>query len=171
MRDNGTNNLFNDQNIELERLWWVVKTWGVLPLWRWHGYMAPKTPYFQRCCHPMTPYFCWLSLLSPKDPTFFVKCGLFHCSHPKTPLCDKSFLPFLMFFLQIPAFRALTDRSKVTFSPNAPWFWTKIWLLTQWPLIFWDYSHRMPSLWKCVPYTRIHLILESLPPPVKTWRQ
>ena len=32
---------------------------------------APKTSYFQRCCHPMTPYFCWLSLLSLKDPTIF----------------------------------------------------------------------------------------------------
>ena len=39
------------------------------PLWRWIGDKAPKIPYFQRCCHPITPYFCWLSLLSPKDPT------------------------------------------------------------------------------------------------------
>ena len=30
-----------------------------------------KDPCFQRCCHPMTPCFCWSSLLSPKDPTFF----------------------------------------------------------------------------------------------------
>ena len=44
---------------------------GALPLWRWRGCKAPKTTYFQRCCHPMTPYFCWLFLLSPKDPTFF----------------------------------------------------------------------------------------------------
>ena len=44
---------------------------GQLPLWRWRGCKAPKTPYFQRCCHPVTPYFCWLSLLSPKDPTIF----------------------------------------------------------------------------------------------------
>ena len=44
---------------------------GALPLWRWRGCKAPKTPYFQRCCHPMTPYFCWLSLLSSKDLKFF----------------------------------------------------------------------------------------------------
>ena len=60
---------------------------GGLPLWRWRGCKAPgKTPYFQRYCHPMTPYFCWLSLLSPKDPTYFGEIGLLNRSHPKTPL-------------------------------------------------------------------------------------
>ena len=109
-----------------------------LPLWRWRGCKAPKTPYFQRCCHPMTPYFCWLSLLSLKDPHFMVKCGLFYRSHPRPPffflhlaatgsyflfqfhrLIDH-FSHFRRFFPQIPAFKALTERSKVTFSPNAP---------------------------------------------------
>ena len=59
---------------------------GALPLWRWRRCKAPKIPYFQCWCYPMTPYFCWLSLMSLKDPTFFlVKYGLFDRSHPKTP--------------------------------------------------------------------------------------
>ena len=71
------------------------------------------------------------------------------------------FAIFDNFFFQIPAFKAFTERSKVTFSPNAPLFWTKNWFLTQWSLILWDcVLTECPSLWKCEPYTRIHLILE-----------
>ena len=103
---------------------------GALPLWRWRGCKAPKTHYFQRCCHPITTYFCWLSLLSPKDPTFFGEMHL-HLLFLHTPVTGSYFLfqfhrqidrfcHFQRFFLQIPAFKALTERSKVTFSPNAP---------------------------------------------------
>ena len=76
------------------------------------------------CCHPKTPHF-------------LVKCGLFDHSHPKTPyffciwlqqeatfcfnFIDKLII-FAIFddFVQIPAFKAFTERSKVTFLPNTP---------------------------------------------------
>ena len=55
-----------------------------LPLWRWRGCKAPKTPIFSAakwlhifadclCCHPKTHFFCemWVfRSLSPKDPLF-----------------------------------------------------------------------------------------------------
>ena len=59
---------------------------GGLPLWRWCRCKAPKTPYFQCYCHPMTPYFCWLSLLSSKDPTFFGEMWALRSFSPKDPL-------------------------------------------------------------------------------------
>ena len=82
---------------------------------RWWGCKAPKTPYFQRCCHRMTPYFCLLSLLSPKDLTFFGEMWALWSVSPKDPLffafgCHKkllfvsisstnwSFLPFSTIF-------------------------------------------------------------------------
>ena len=112
---------------------------GALPLWRWHRCKAPKTPYFQRCCHPMTPYFCWLSLLSPKDPTFFVKCGLFNLSHPKTPYFLHSAATgnyfLFQFYRQIDHFCHFRQ-----FSFANSCFWSAHWkiksnFLTQCPLI------------------------------------
>ena len=106
------------------------------PLWRWRRCKAPKTSYFQCCCYPMIPYLCWLSLLSPKDPTLFwwnVGPLITLTQRPPTFCIQlpqeatfynfinnlRSFLPFsTIFFLQIPAFKALTKKSKVTFSPN-----------------------------------------------------
>ena len=146
----------------------------------------------------MTPYFCWLSLLSPKDPT----CELFDRSHPKTSIfCIRlpleaticfnfinklnyffytwqidHFCLFRRFFFQIPAFKALTERSEVTFSPNAP-YWTKIWLLTQWPLIFWDCvlcPRAQPlEVWALHPYPFDNGVLPPPPPracsSIKGW--
>ena len=70
---------------------------GALPLWRWRGYKDLKTPYFQRCCHPMTRYFCWLSLLSPKDPTFFCEMWALRSLSPKTPYKTNHFCHFRRF--------------------------------------------------------------------------
>ena len=120
----------------------------------------------------MTPYFCWLSLPSPKDPTFWWNVDPLITSHPKTPYFLHSaatgsyflfqflrqidhFCHFCHFFFQIPAFKALTERSEVTFSPSAPQFWTKIWLLTQWPSFLRLCSHQMPQtleVWALHPY-------------------
>ena len=58
---------------------------GALPLWRWCRCKAPKTPYFQCCCHPMTHIFADCLCCHQKTPHFLVKCGLFDRSHPKTP--------------------------------------------------------------------------------------
>ena len=51
-------------------------------------YKAPKTPYFQPCCHPMTPYVCWLSLqmLSPNDPLATVLGEMWAFQSLKDPL-------------------------------------------------------------------------------------
>ena len=88
---------------------------------------------------PNDPIFCWLSLLSPvpKDPTFFGEMWALRSLSPKDPLffafgCHRKllfvsisstnliiFAIFDIFFSNaLPAFKALTERSKVTFSPN-----------------------------------------------------
>ena len=59
---------------------------GVLSLWRWCRCKAPKAPYFQCCCLPLTPYFCWLSLLLLKDLTFFGEMWALRSLSPKDPL-------------------------------------------------------------------------------------
>ena len=74
------------------------------------------------------------------------------------------FCHFRRFFLQIHAFKALTERSKVTFSPNAP-LNQNLASHPMTPHFLRLCSYRMPaSLWKCEPYTRIHLILQCPPP-------
>ena len=156
---------------------------GGLPLWRWRGCKAPKTPYFQCCCHPMTPYFCWLSLLSPnKDlATLFGEMWALRSLSPKGLLffafghrkllfvsissTNWSFLPFSTIFFSNSYFkRSLKDQ--------------KYNILTQCPLILNQNlasnpmthhflrlcSHRMPQPLKVWAYTRIHLILECFSP-------
>ena len=88
---------------------------GALPLWRWCRCKAPKTALFSVLLSPNDPYFCWLSLLSPKDPTFFGEMWALRSLSPKDPLflafgCHKkllfvlisstnwSFLPFSTVF-------------------------------------------------------------------------
>ena len=128
-----------------------------LPLWRWCGYKAPKTALLS----PNDPIFLLIVFaVTQKTPHFLVKCGLFDCSHPKTPPpYDKSFLPFLTFFLllQIPAFEALTERSKVyELSYPMPLIWNQN--LAYHPMTphFWRLcSHRMPKpfeVWALHPY-------------------
>ena len=76
----------------------------------------------------MAPYFCWLSLLSPKKlqktPHFLVKCRLFDRSHPKTlPPCDTHFCHFGRCFLCANSCFGSAHRkikSIWTFLPNAP---------------------------------------------------
>ena len=77
-----------------------------------------------------------LRSVSPKDPLFFA----FGC-HRKLlfvsiSLTSWSFLPFSTIFFQIPAFKALTERSKVTFSPKAPNFEPKFCLSPNDPSFF-----------------------------------
>ena len=75
---------------------------GALPLWRWHGCKAPKTPYLQCCCHPMTPYFLLIvSAITQRSHTFGVKCRLFDRSHPKTPYFSHSAATGSYFLFQI----------------------------------------------------------------------
>ena len=156
---------------------------GALPLWKWRGCKAPKTPYFQCCCHPMSPYICWLSLLSPKDPTFLVNVDSSITLTQRLPYFLHStatgsyflfqfhrqidhFCHFWRFCFQIPAFKALTERSKVTFSPNAPNFEPKFGFSPNDPSFFEIlFLPNAPAFGSaCDPYTRIHLILECPPP-------
>ena len=61
--------------------WYVVPPCDIDELWQIHlGPPGGHSHYGgdvdirlqrQHCCHPMTPYFCWLSLLSPKRPHIF----------------------------------------------------------------------------------------------------
>ena len=76
-----------------------------------------------------------------------------------------NFCHFRRFFVQIPVFKTLSETSKVTFSPNDPLILSQ--QLASHPMtphFLRLFSHRMPSLWKCEPYIRIHLISEY--PPV-----
>ena len=152
-----------------------------LPLWRWCGCTAPKTPIFSAAVTQCPHIFANCLCCHPKTPHFLVKHGPFNRSHPKTPYfmhlaATGSYFLFQLhrqvgYFchfwrflcVQIPTYKGLTERSKVTFSPNAPNFEPELWLLTQWPLILWDLcSHRMlqpMEVWALL-YTHIHLILE-----------
>ena len=160
---------------------------GALPLWRWRGCKAPKTPYFQRCCHPMTPYFCWLSLLSPKCEMWALRS-----LSPKDPLCfafgyhrallfffllfffffffsisktNGSFLPFSTIFFQIPAFRKRSLKIKSNILTQCPLILNQN--LASYPMtpdFFRLCSHRMPQpleVWALHPYL-FHI---GVPPP------
>ena len=77
------------------------------------------------CCHPKTPTFFdemrALRSLLPKDPLFFALCC--HRRLLLFQFIDKLIISAIFhdfFFFAIPAFKALTERSKVTFSPNVP---------------------------------------------------
>ena len=104
---------------------------------------APKPPYFQCWSHPMTPYFADCLCCHPKTPHCFCKMWALRSLSPKDPLffafsCHRKllfvsvsstnnhFCHFWQSFLHIPAFKALTERSKVTYyhpmPPNKPKF-------------------------------------------------
>ena len=106
------------------------------------------------CCHP-------------KTQQFLVKCELFNRSHLKTPYFLHStatgsyflfqfhwqidhFCHFWQFSLQIPAFKVLTERLKVTFSPNAPNFEPKF-----------GFSPNDPSFLRLCSY--------QMPQPLEVW--
>ena len=89
--------------------------------------LSPNDPVFLLIVSAVTqrPNIFWwnvgfLIALTQRPPIFAFGCHrkLLFVSISST---NWSFLPFLTIcFLQIPAFKALTERFKVTFSPNAP---------------------------------------------------
>ena len=114
-----------------------------------------------------------------------MKCGLFDRSHPKTPYFLHSAATGSYFLFQ---FHQQIDHfcHFRWFFPSNSCFYSAHWkiknnILTQcplilnqnlashpWPLIFGDcVLTECPSLWKCEPYTCIHLILECAPPPTR----
>ena len=112
---------------------------GTLPLCRWHGCKAPETPYFQCCMlSPNDPIFLLIVSAVTQRPHIFrwnvgssialtQRPPIFYIWLPQeATFCfnfiDKLiiFFTFLTILFQIPAFKVLTERSKVTFSPNAP---------------------------------------------------
>ena len=58
---------------------------GALPLWKWRGCRAPKTPIFSAAVTQWPHIFADCLCSHSKTPHFLVKCGFFNRSHPKTP--------------------------------------------------------------------------------------
>ena len=128
-----------DSEFEIKRhlLSLIFAAWWGTPIMEVTRMLGSKDPLFSALLSPNDPIFLLIvsAVSHPKTPHFLVKCGLFNRSHPKTPYFLHSaatgsyflfqfhqqidhFCHFRQFFLlQIPAFKALTERTKVTFSP------------------------------------------------------
>ena len=102
------------------------------------------------CCHPKTPYFWWnvssSIALTQRPPIFWLWLPQKLLLFVSISSTNWSFSMIFFFFLQIPPFKALTERSKVTFSPNAHYILNQN--LTSHPMtphFLRLCSHRMPN--------------------------
>ena len=179
------------KNVRVSLFTFTINRLATLVITRGHSHYGgdadvrlQRPPFFQ-CCP-------WLSLLSPKDPTFLVKCGLFaDRSHPKTTYffacgCHRkllfvsisstnwSFLPFSTFFFcfvlfcffQFPAFKALTERSKVIHShPMPPNFEPKFGFSTNDPSFFEIVFSPNPPAFGSMSLTPVSIWYIGVPPP------
>ena len=130
---------------DIDELWQIhlgPRGGGALPLWRWCGYKAPKTALLSR----KRPHIFWWNVGSSIALT-------------QRPPIRQIILTILTIFLllQIPAFEALTERSKVyELSYPMPLIWNQN--LAYHPMTphFWRLcSHRMPKpleVWALHPY-------------------
>ena len=157
-----------------QQSWAADRVEGALPLWRWHGCKAPKTPLFSALLSPNDPIFLLIVYAVTQRPhIFWWNVGSLITLTQRPPIfCIR--LPQEAIFVSISS----TNRSFLSFSAN---FFCRFLLLKrslkdqkQFPLILNQNlashpmtshflrlcSHQMPSLWKCEPYIRIHLILE-----------
>ena len=85
MHDNGTNNLFNDQNIELERLWWVLKDPGGAPIMEMTWIYGSKDPLFSALLSPNDPIFLLIVSAITQRPHIFYEMWAFPSLSPKDP--------------------------------------------------------------------------------------
>ena len=141
----------------------------MLHLLRWWGCKAPKTLYFQCCCHPLTPYFCWLSLLSPKDPPFFGEMWALQSLLLKDPLFLHSTATGSYFLFQ---FHGPIDHfchfQRFFFSSNSC-FESAHWKIKS------KHTHPMPLIlnqnWASHPVTPhfLRLCSHQMPQPLEVW--